>query len=883
MSINNTNYGMSALHNNIGSKNTAFGAYAAYNNIDASNNTAIGCNSLFYNTTGVNNTALGAGSLCNNDIGSLNTAVGSSALEGLVAEQSVGNQNVAVGAQALYSNTGDLNTSIGTYAAQNVTNGSYNTFLGAYTTFDHVNNPYQNSTAIGYNAVITASNQIVLGGTGPTGYPEVIIPGGIIGPTGSFTNLYVSGVSHLNGLVYTPSGITGATGSFTNIYVSGISNLNGLVYTPNGITGATGSFNTLYVSGTSNFSGNVVGPTGSFSYLSLQSYTPTEYTDLSVVTKEYVDTVASGLKPTYAAVCATTTDITTYLTSGGIPPPTSTDGITVVNGDYVLVVNQNGPSSTLTSDVYNGLWIVNTLGAWSRPTSGFLSTNANASGASVLVKQGQIYGSKGLVEINQNAIVGTDPLQFTIFYQFGVKVGQGLNFTNNTLAVDSSLNFINYLDNVVGPNAGTLNIGTNTTNTIIGPTGGVGNPVTMPSGLDTNNANIYTGTLNSIVSTSGNATSSFYNTSGSATGSQLNIGYSANYLYSNVIGYNNSSPSTITSGWGYIGLYDASNTQLTYDCSSCYIGTFNIPKQLKDNFGIATSGTYKFMVDYTYNGSNYPVNGQVVFDIANSGGMGGSLNLSNSSGGTNAQSALSFNVDGSTAFDNNGDNEANAQILAYNENSYNSTSLRFNLWNGYTQIESMRLTPAGYVGIGTNSPAYTLDVSGNIQGVIVPINSGGSISGITNNTIAYYSPANHNFYCNNVLTAQMNTTQLIMYLPINSGENITTTGTITAASFNSTSDYRIKEDITPINNTIDNLNPIKYYNKKLEKEDMGFIAHEVQEEFPFLVSGEKDGEDMQSLNYQGLIALLVKEVQDLKRENKLVKEKLEQLENQINK
>jgi ADP-heptose:LPS heptosyltransferase len=43
--------------------------------------------------------------------------------------------------------------------------------------------------------------------------------------------------------------------------------------------------------------------------------------------------------------------------------------------------------------------------------------------------------------------------------------------------------------------------------------------------------------------------------------------------------------------------------------------------------------------------------------------------------------------------------------------------------------------------------------------------------------------------------------------------------------------------------SVDNLKPIKYFNKKSGKEDIGFIAHEVQENFPCLVTGEKDGEE----------------------------------------
>lgn len=173
---NTTKYGLGSLENNLGNDNTGIGAYAAYNNLDASNNTAIGSNSAFFNTTGSNNTSLGAGSICNNTTGALNTAIGSSALEGIVGS-SVGNENTAVGAQSLYTNQGSLNTAIGTYSALGVIGGNYNTFLGANTsTLSDINCDY--STAIGYNAKVDASNQIMMGGNNsPFGYPNVIIPG----------------------------------------------------------------------------------------------------------------------------------------------------------------------------------------------------------------------------------------------------------------------------------------------------------------------------------------------------------------------------------------------------------------------------------------------------------------------------------------------------------------------------------------------------------------------------------------------------------------------------------------------------------------------------------------------------------------------------------
>ena len=53
--------------------------------------------------------------------------------------------------------------------------------------------------------------------------------------------------------------------------------------------------------------------------------------------------------------------------------------------------------------------------------------------------------------------------------------------------------------------------------------------------------------------------------------------------------------------------------------------------------------------------------------------------------------------------------------------------------------------------------------------------------------------------------------------------------------------------------------------EKENKESIGLIAHEVQEYYPFLVEGEKDGEQTQSVNYIGLIGVLIKEIQELKK------------------
>jgi hypothetical protein len=99
------------------------------------------------------------------------------------------------------------------------------------------------------------------------------------------------------------------------------------------------------------------------------------------------------------------------------------------------------------------------------------------------------------------------------------------------------------------------------------------------------------------------------------------------------------------------------------------------------------------------------------------------------------------------------------------------------------------------------------------------------------------------------------------------GGNITCGNLLSYAVYTS-SDYRLKGNVQPISitRTIDILKPVEY--DHITGHQMGFIAHEVQNDFPFLVTGQKDGAEYQSVNYNGFIALMVKEIQDLKQRMK---------------
>ncbi|MDO8604042.1 MAG: tail fiber domain-containing protein [bacterium] len=150
-----------------GSQNTAIG-YQALNVATSSDfNTAIGWRALFSNTTGFFNVAIGYSALNLNTIGYSNTAIGESAL----FSNSSGIQNTAIGDSALASNTtGTSSVAIGYQSGNANTVGYQNTFIGyssGYTdgTVTTPNN-LVNAAAIGYLAQATASNTLILGGTG---------------------------------------------------------------------------------------------------------------------------------------------------------------------------------------------------------------------------------------------------------------------------------------------------------------------------------------------------------------------------------------------------------------------------------------------------------------------------------------------------------------------------------------------------------------------------------------------------------------------------------------------------------------------------------------------------------------------------------------------
>lgn len=88
----------------------------------------------------------------------------------------------------------------------------------------------------------------------------------------------------------------------------------------------------------------------------------------------------------------------------------------------------------------------------------------------------------------------------------------------------------------------------------------------------------------------------------------------------------------------------------------------------------------------------------------------------------------------------------------------------------------------------------------------------------------------------------------------------------TSINFNTTSDYRVKNSIRPLTRVMDkihNLNPVSFKYNGQPVVHQGFIAHELQEVVPSAVTGEKDGDALQVVDYSKLVPLLTAAIKEL--------------------
>ena len=202
----------------------------------------------------------------------------------------------------------------------------------------------------------------------------------------------------------------------------------------------------------------------------------------------------------------------------------------------------------------------------------------------------------------------------------------------------------------------------------------------------------------------------------------------------------------------------------------------------------------------------------------------------------------------------------------------------------------VRITDSDVTTTGATINLTTSDTaSGEINltsGYLIAINGGTtSTSGVFINTAGTAAAngvteiAGQSTYLNST-TTYFNTLIGNTTIP---GTTTAFSSSVTATYFNATSDYRIKENVKPLDNTftVDNLNPVMYTLKGTTHPGLGVIAHELQEEYPFMVTGKKDGKEIQSVNYTYLIGILIKEIKDLKKTVSKMKTQIRDLQDKF--
>ena len=156
------------------------------------------------------------------------------------------------------------------------------------------------------------------------------------------------------------------------------------------------------------------------------------FTSRSLVTKLYVDSVATGLDPKLAVEVATTPadgniDLTGGTFTGDI------DGYTLLNGNRVLITHQTLPAE-------NGIYV------YSLATNDFLRSDdfdedsEVIQGALIPVITGSTNRNTLWVLVTPNPIVlDTTPLEFSLFSSPIITAGHGIDISGVTISVDGSV------------------------------------------------------------------------------------------------------------------------------------------------------------------------------------------------------------------------------------------------------------------------------------------------------------------------------------------------------------------------------------------------------------------------------------------------------------
>ncbi len=309
--------------------------------------------------------------------------------------------------------------------------------------------------------------------------------------------------------------------------------------------------------------------------------------------------------------------------------------------------------------------------------------------------------------------------------------------------------------------------------------------------------------------------------------------------------------SSNTSRYMRVGMLDATQHCIEANGSSAYL---NFKTGGSERMRIASNGTVGI-------GTTSP---SYLLDLRSSADADTPLfRINNTSTGSSAAARLYMTADGNNfSLYNYGDGTGNA-----NETRFRSSAGGSYFTFAPGSSEKMRIDSSGNVGMGIVSQSGVklyVDAPSSTHAGVFRVDSAAYASIICDNQASSGTRFFTSFRIDNSIVG-----------------NITSTGSST--TYATSSDYRLKENIQPLENGLERLNqlkPVKFNWIEDGKEEEGFIAHEVSEIFSDAVVGEKDAVnedgsiDGQTMDYGRITPLLVKAIQEQQ-------EQIEQLKTEI--
>lgn len=191
------------------------------------------------------------------------------------------------------------------------------------------------------------------------------------------------------------------------------------------------------------------------------------------------------------------------------------------------------------------------------------------------------------------------------------------------------------------------------------------------------------------------------------------------------------------------------------------------------------------------------------------------------------------------------------KLKAFSGNSGQNATMQF-FTGANSPTQRMRIDSAGKVIV--SSTTYTNHTSAQFL----------AVGNGTNSPMATFVPLTVSY------------TNIYFRNPNGNVGSIATSGS--ATSYNTSSDYRLKENVVDISDGITRVKQLspKRFNFIVDTDTTvdGFLAHEAQTVVPEAVTGEKDGEEMQGIDQSKLVPLLTAALQEAIGEIETLKQRL---------